>query len=126
MLKCVRNENDLELEDYYVCVNELLVWTSKELKDAKQFLNLVVNEKLRTVTRIGHTIKLTGVEWHTFYVAFRAGESGASQDAWLEHYPGDKQGNGPGAAKNRLKQKLIPLGVTVKNGSGVKLMKLDS
>jgi len=85
---------------------------------ASGYLGLIVDEGRREITREGFDclpVKLGPAEWHTFIVAYRAGDWGATTDQWENGYPAEQSGRAN--AKNRTKEKLKRLGVTFKRRS---------
>ena len=89
------------------------------------FLGLTVDKVNCEIRRDGNAkiIRLNDApnEWHTFFVAYKAGKDGATKKRWMNGYPGDKGGRGPSQAKRRLGEKLAEIGLTLPAGSGVRL-----
>lgn len=64
------------------------------MKPKSGFLGLVVDEARGEIRRPGFNggepvrFQVESSEWHTFFVAFKAGESGATDAEWKSGYPG--------------------------------------
>lgn len=93
---------------------------------AGDFLGLIVDELNHTVERSGKKKQtLSPIEWSIFLPAWKARENGVNADRLKDQYAGDRNGRGLDNTKKRLRTKLQRLGVTLKKGSGAKLIKWD-
>ncbi len=92
-------------------------------KPAPGYLGLIVDVKHAEVRRAGERyeqlppvcFEVGTAEWHTFLVAFQAGEHGASEDAWKNDYHGDWK-SGRKNAKHRAAAKLNLLDIAFEHG----------
>ncbi|QDT34082.1 hypothetical protein [Thalassoglobus polymorphus] len=103
-------------------------FTKQNDSDCNNYLGLKLDEADRSVVRNGKRLRFkTDGQWDIFRIAFKAGERGTTREAWLEQYSGEKGmgSRAPDAAKNRLKDKLKNIGITLDNGSTLKLIEWD-
>ena len=102
--------------------------TSPDCRDT--YLGLIVDENRGEVRRKGNrnTVSMDpdSAMWHTFIVAFRAGGCGATKAAWENGYPGEMNASAMRSVKKDVRTKLISLGVTLDNGTGLLLKESEA
>jgi hypothetical protein len=89
------------------------------------YLDLIVNKESGEVRRVSKEhpngkpklvrFDTDSAMWHTFLVAYRAGERGATEDEWRDGYPGEW--NARRKRKAEVKEKLLGLGIDIPDRS---------
>lgn len=90
------------------------------------YLDLIVDPVRGEVKRVGYNhgqpvrFDVDAADWHTFYVAFKGGENGATNTEWEKDYPGEWDSHRK--RKSAAGDKLKALGIQFAKGS----LKLES